>query len=399
MPSALAVERPNWPVDLSDSLLRLLEAAEARFHAFIEAVPDGIVVVDQEARIVLVNRQTEVLFGYERHELQGQPVEVLVPERFRADHIHHRTHYLSAPVPRPLETGMLLWARHKDGTEFPIDISLSPVVLPGEGARTIAIVRDITERVHVEEERLAMMAREQAALAEADRLKDEFLAGISHDLRGPITGIKSSIGVVLANEPPGTPEPLHRLLANIDLSADRMDRLVADLVDLARLQGGRLPLNLAPVDLRDVVRRAVQEIETVAQSRGQYLDVQVPPEPVWTTVDAAQMERVLLNLLGNAAKYGPENGRIGLLLDPCAHEALLSVIDEGPGIPPAEQARIFDRFYRGASSRQQSAGVGLGLTIARTIAERHGGRIWVESAPGAGATFFVALPINPTGLC
>jgi PAS domain S-box-containing protein len=506
-----------------ERLLAQAEAAEARFRALVESAPDGIVTVDRQGRIVLVNTQAEKLFGYSRDELLGQPIELLVPERFHQQHVRDRERFTAAPRTRPMGAGLALTARRKDGSELPVEISLSPLQVNGELLIT-SIIRDVTERQRAEAERAQLLVREQAARAEAERLareraailgqiadavliadptgritfindaarrlhglapgvdsvtgvasgyelltadgrpyplaerplaraalrgetvldaelrirradgsevlalgsatpvvaddgtrlgavltlhdvtarralerqKDEFLANVSHDLRTPLAGIKASIGVVLANEPAGMPEPLHRMLANIDLAADRMGTLVSDLLELARFQAGRVGLQRRATDLRALAERVAAAIEPLAQSRGQRVAVVLPTAPLTASVDAHQLERALLNLLGNAQKYGRDGGRIGLCLEPGDAEVRFLVTDDGPGIPLADQPFVFERFYRSEiEATQRSPGSGLGLPIARAIVELHGGRIWVESMPGQGATFHVALPLPP----
>ncbi|MBI2911414.1 MAG: hybrid sensor histidine kinase/response regulator [Chloroflexi bacterium] len=234
------------------------------------------------------------------------------------------------------------------------------------------------------------MAEERAEL---ERQKDEFLGSVSHDLRTPLAAIKASIGVVLAHEPPGMAAGLHRMLANIDLAADQMARLVDDLLELTRLKAGRVRLRVAECDLRALAEQAARAIEPLAEERSQSLELLLPAEPVLAAADAERVERALLNLLGNAQKYGRTGGTIRLSLHSSDGEVIFSVADDGPGIPEPEQGRIFDRFYRAETeATRKTQGSGLGLPIARALVELHGGRIWVESRSGAGATFKIALP-------
>ncbi len=252
----------------------------------------------------------------------------------------------------------------------------------GDVDMAVLICHDITERKRREEER-----------RELDRQKDEFLANVSHDLKTPLTAIKSSIGVVLANKPAGTPEVLHRMLANIDISADKMASMVEDLLEMARLQTGRVQLRLDRCNLRDLALRAAAAIEPLASSRRQRLELDLPPEPLPALVDSGRLERALTNLLNNAHQYGRQEGTIRLSLRRRSSEAIFAVADDGPGIPEEEQQRIFERFYRlDRGSDRATPGSGLGLPIARAMVELHGGRAWVESEPGAGATFWIAVP-------
>ena len=265
-----------------------------------------------------------------------------------------------------------------------------------DGHVLIRAMRYAVERKRLDDERAELIARERAAQHELERQKDEFFANVSHDLRTPLFAIKVSIGVVLANEPPDTPEPLHRLFTNIDAAADEMARLVDDLLELTRLQAGRVQLRLAECDLTELATRVSHSIEPLAAESDQRLTLAVPPKPVVVQADAARLERVLANLLGNAAKYGRRGGLITLALERLDGGALLSVADDGPGIPPSEHERIFERYYRVANEEtRRKPGSGLGLPIARRMVELHGGRLWVESRPGQGATFKVALPAVP----
>jgi signal transduction histidine kinase len=204
--------------------------------------------------------------------------------------------------------------------------------------------------------------------------------------------ITMSIGAVLAHAPPDLPPPLRRLLVTIDLASARMARLVDDLLELTRLQAGRVQLRLERTDLCALARRAADAIEPLAEAKRQRLDLDLPPSPLWCSVDAERLERAVINVLANAQKYGREEGRIGLRLQRGAGEISIAVSDDGPGIPPEEQARIFNRFYRAAGTAGNE-GSGLGLPIARGMVELHGGRLEVVSAPGQGSTFTFTLPL------
>jgi signal transduction histidine kinase len=232
----------------------------------------------------------------------------------------------------------------------------------------------------------------EATRADLERQRDEFFSSISHDLRTPVAAIKAAIGVVLANEPAGISPAMHRLLGNIDLAADELAALINDLLVIARLQAGRIELWRTEVDIRDVTSRAVRALEPLVQTRKQHLTVSQPDVPVIVSVDAEQLGRVLRNLIGNAQKYGADGGTIRVEVKNAADQVCISVADDGPGIPPEDQERIFERFYRGTRSGSSLPGSGLGLAIARGLVELHGGRLSVESAPGSGSTFRIWLP-------
>ncbi|MGI9145413.1 MAG: ATP-binding protein [Chloroflexota bacterium] len=232
--------------------------------------------------------------------------------------------------------------------------------------------------------------RVETVRRDLERQRDEFFSSVSHDLRTPVAAIKAAIGVVLANMPPNMPPPLQRLLGNVDLSADELTSLIEDLLEMARLQSGRVDLWCMSVDVRDVVARAARAFEPLMLARRQHLLFSPPTEPVMASVDAERLGRVLRNLLGNAQQYGRESGTICIAVERVDAKVCISVTDDGPGIPAVDLERIFERFYRVPGSG--SAGSGLGLAIARGLVELHGGRLSVTSSPGSGSTFRVALP-------
>jgi signal transduction histidine kinase len=244
-------------------------------------------------------------------------------------------------------------------------------------------------------------ARQHEAQAAVDsrrqRLQDEFVSRLGHDLRSPLTAIKASIGVVLANEPPGTTEPLHRMFRNIDYSADQMAVLAGNLAELARLQAGRADLRREPNDVSAVVAHAVKVIEPYAQRREQRVAHAAPAEPVVAFVDNVRLERALTNLLINASKFGTVGGTIRVELGKREDMAVIEVADDGPGIPASERERVFDHFFSpiGEPARQERPG--LGLLVSRSIVELHGGQIWAAEAPGGGALFGVGVPLTESG--
>ena len=263
-----------------------------------------------------------------------------------------------------------------------------------------ARLRTALQRADLARAEAERLAAERAAIItarhELERQRDEFLANVSHDLRTPLTAIKHSIEVILHNEPPRTPAPIHDLLVNIDQATARMAALVDDLLALSRLQAGKVRLRTAPCDLAALAARAADGIEPLAAARSQRVELDLPAEPIPVEADAERFERALMNLLGNAQKYGRPEGTIRISVGRLDGDAHVAVADDGPGIPEGEQERIFDRFYRAeGEAARPTLGHGLGLPIARALVELHGGRVWVESTPGHGATFHVTLPLAP----
>ncbi len=354
------------------------EQLAAERAAILGQIGDGVIVADQSGRITFMNASARDRFGMGGRAMTTdaatETYQIVTPEGepYNPENL---------PLVRAVLRGervneVELRIRRPDGTTVVAEGSATPV-LAEDGTRLGAVLtlRDVTVR------------------RELDRQKEEFFANASHDLRTPIATIKASIEVVLENVPAGTPEPLHRLLDNINHEADRMATLVDDLLDLTRLEAGRLRLRCAPCDLRALTERSARAIESLARQRGQRVVLDLPKRPVSATVDAERLERALLNLLTNAHKYGRDGGTIHLSLARSPRELVFTVADDGPGIPETDHTRLFERFYRPKrETTRRSQGSGLGLPIAKAMVELHGGRIWVESRPGAGTTVRIALP-------
>lgn len=241
----------------------------------------------------------------------------------------------------------------------------------------------------------AVHEREQ--LKELERLKSQFLSLVSHELRTPLSSIKASAEVLLSTAPEDAPETQIRLLRNIDRSSDRLGALITDLLDLTRLEGGRLELHRERIDVRSVAEEALATVRPLADGRRQKLTVSFHSAPCEVDGDRRRLEQVALNLLTNAVKYGRIGGRIWLLVHRAPDRSVrLEVRDDGPGIRESDQRLVFERFYRlDTDETRRAPGTGLGLPIARALTELHGGRIELRSEAGRGSTFVVTLPGAP----
>jgi len=504
--------------------------SEHAFEQFLDAVPDAVFVTADDGHMLFANQQAEVVFGYERDELLNQPIEILIPERFRVRHVPQRLAYAEAPRVRPMGQGMELLGLRKDGQEFPVEISLSPATWQGQ-AVVVSTVRDVTERkeaeaaIHAVEERFqrfveavqdysmilldsegrvaswnpgaermkgyraeeivgqhfscfypqeaisegrpelglraaaregrwedegwrvrrdgsrfwanavttalydgkrqlqgfakitrdmserhrADAQREQALVREqtahhtaqvALRTRDEFMSAISHDLGQPLTVVNATLQLMrrfLESGAIPTGEELGEEVEAIAASTASMMAMVTELLDVARAASGRpLELVYGALDLVALVQGCVpvhQQMTGLPYIRVETADTVLPID-----ADRDRLTRVVSNLLSNAVKYSPNGGTITVsLAQEQAEErnwAVLSVRDEGVGIPAAELPEIFERFHRGSNVRDKIAGTGIGLAGAKQTVELHGGDIRIESVEGKGTTVIVRLPLD-----
>jgi len=233
----------------------------------------------------------------------------------------------------------------------------------------------------------------EARLAELERLRTDLLSTIAHELRTPLTAVRTCVGVLRDPSNSPTEAELATLLSTIERNADRMQRVVGDILEIARFRTGEVVLQLRRFDALEMARGAVASVAPLASRRHQVIEVDGPPAPIRVYGDHRRLEQALVNFLSNAVKYGPSGGRILVRVRSAGDEVCWSVQDDGPGIPPDEQPRLFERFFVGRNDRD-THGVGLGLPTALAIAQAHGGRIDVRSAPGRGSTFSLVVPAD-----
>jgi len=359
-----------------------LRNADQNLSRLLEAAPDAMVVVDQAGKILLINAQTERLFGYRREELLGREIEALVPERFRAGHHAHRDGFARESHPRPMGAGLDLCGLHEDGHEFPVEISLSPLKT-GSEVQIFSVIRDISAH-KITEEQLARQARE---LAQSNTELEQFAYVASHDLQEPLRVI-SSYTQLLARRYKGQLDPkADEFIAFIVDGTMRMQRLIQDLLQYARID--KKEKTFSSMESQAALNQALAGLRS-AIAAGQATVTSDPLPAVHG--DELQLSQLFQNLIGNAIKYrGPDSPRIHVSALRDGSEWVFTVADNGIGIDPQFNEQIFEIFQR-LHGMGEYEGTGIGLALCRKIVERHRGRIWVESEPGKGARFRFTLP-------
>jgi PAS domain S-box-containing protein len=367
--------------------------AEEKFRGLLESAPDAIVIVDTTGTIVLVNTQTERLFGYPRAELLGQSVDVLVPDRFRAGHGHHRHQYVIDPNVREMGAGLSLHGRRRDGSEFPVEISLSPLDTE-DGTLISSSIRDISDRRRVER----ALHEKNVELERANQAKDRFLATMSHELRTPLNAIIGFTGLMLMKLPGPLTGDQEKQLGMVQSSGKHLLSLINDLLDLAKIDAGNVHVQLVEVTVQPLIEEVAATLRPAAEGKGLRLGLRLPPAPLVVQTDRRALQQILINLTSNAIKFS-DGGVVSIAartLQGDGHPTFeLSVTDTGAGISLADQARLFQPFTQvGSHAARRSDGSGLGLYLCRKLAELLGGHVGVRSEPGKGSCFTLVLPLQ-----
>ena len=408
---AREAERSHADLVASELAARELAIVGQRFSLLLEAAPDAILEVDPHGRIVLANTEAERLFQRSRGELVGLSVETLLPERFRGGHMAHRAHYGAYPVRRPMGAGLDLYAVRKDGSEFAVDINLSP--LPGgpEDGHVMCVLRDVSqrrgaeERIRVLNQRLERRSLELATanqelslrnqeVERANRLKSEFLASMSHELRTPLNTILG-FSELLSEQTAGVlNEKQKRFLTHIQRDASHLLELINDVLDLSKIEAGRLELHLEKFPMAVAVAEVLTSIRPLAATKRISLDSELDTH-LALQADRLRFKEILFNLLSNAIKFTPPSGRVWIQSSIVEDSVQIEVGDTGIGIAPDDLEAIFESFRQvSPTTKGVREGTGLGLAITKRLVEHHGGRLWVESEQGKGSRFFFTLRLS-----
>ncbi len=396
------------PISASISRQQLASAESTRSASTMERLLESarqtlIITTDPYGRITRVNRGAELILGYGSEELLGQSPAVLHPEEEIARHARR----MGLPEDDFAQVALAMaasgerWDWEIVTRAGPRYLSLSVTPIDGDEGSVVGYVAvgdDTTERHAAHEAMRAALEHEHASvkrLREVDRVKRELVSNVSHELRTPITSIHG-YAELLADGAIGrlTGDQLE-VVARIDRNSQRLIRLVEDLLTLSKLESGALVLHRSPTDLGELVREVGLLLEEQLRAGELDLRLHVPDVPVTLRADAHELERVLVNLVGNSIKFTPDGGSIDVTLSADSESAVITVSDTGLGIALDEQEQLFGRFFRASSAIDNAIqGTGLGLSIAHAIVTAHGGTISVESEPGAGTTMRVCLPLE-----
>ncbi|MTV38480.1 response regulator, partial [Duganella radicis] len=377
-------------------------AADARLQSLVEFAPNTIVVVGVDGRIETFNREGERCFGYERDEVLGQPLEILVPERLREQHAAHRNRFFAdrlSAEPVRMGQGKVLYGRRRDGSEFPIEVNLS-AVRTDQGTKVLAVISDITERhrLRIEvEERALELERERDRAQAANRAKSDFVANMSHEIRTPMNAV---LGMVyLLGNTQLSPQQ-RKYLNMVRVSGQSLLGILNDVLDFSKIEARKLELSPVDFALNDVMDSLATMMTMSAGDKELELAISVDPAvPNRLRGDSMRLQQILVNLAGNAIKF-TEQGEVVVSVQLTARDdrnALLrfDVRDTGMGMTEAQLGQLFNAFSQGDQSiTRRFGGTGLGLAITKRLIELMGGQIAVSSKPAQGSTFWFSLPFD-----
>lgn len=372
---------------------------EAGFKALFQYATVGILVINSGGGIELSNPCVEKLFGYEKAELIGQPVEILVPEVFRKSHVQHREGYFKKPKARPMGYGLNLFARKKDGTQFPVEISLGHYLLDTERL-AVAFITDITERQRFNDELEAKVKERTLELTqslqrekELNDMKSRFVAMASHEFRTPLSAILSSLTLAESYNHAEQEDKRKRHINRIRASVKNLTVILDEFLSLDKVEQGKVEIEQETFDLYNFAQDLTEEVDGMLK-QGQRIEYIYNGQRE-ITQDKKILRNIFLNLLSNAIKYSEEQQTIylGISANSSDRKVVIKVRDEGIGIPKEEQDNLFSKFYR-AKNATNIQGTGLGLTIVKQYVELLNGHISFISEPNRGTTFTIEFTLN-----
>lgn len=365
----------------------------------IEHAPDAILEVDAGGIIVIANQTAERHFGYPREELLGAPIEMLIPAANRSQHASHRDAFMQADRARAMGEGLDLSARRKDGSEFPVEVSLSPIVMDS-GVLVVAAIRDVTERRRsdqqvrlLQESYLSEVSARQQEAERLNRLKSEFLASVSHELRTPLHTIIGFTDLLHEDPQHTLSERQLRFVENIRRDSEHLLELINDVLDLSRIEAGGLTIHPEELSLHQAFTEAIETVRLSCEAKALRVTVSCDPDLV-LLADPTRLRQILTNLLSNAIKFTAPGGAIRMKATREPGFAKISIRDNGIGIAPEELSNIFGKFYQvGVTTGGVREGTGLGLAICRELVETQGGSLSVSSQLGTGSIFSFTMPL------
>jgi PAS domain S-box-containing protein len=354
---------------------------EAAFRQILESAPDSVLVVDHQGKIVLANQMLKQMFGYEPDEVIGESIELFMPERFRSGHVGLRENFLNNPHVRFMGTGLTLYAQRKDGNEFPVEISLTPLETHS-GLMVSAAIRDISDRINIQhelEQRLEELGRSNAEL-------EQFAYVASHDLQEPLRVVASFAQLLSQRYEGQLDKDADEFIHYIVDGATRMQDLINDLLAYSRVSTkGK---EFKATDCNKVLEQILQNLRFTIEDA--HAEVTWKPLPT-VMADESQLRQLFQNLISNAIKFrGDEPAKVHIWADQEDGQSIFHIQDNGIGIDPQYVERIFLLFQR-LHGKKEYPGTGIGLAICKKIVERHHGRLWVESNPGQGSTFSFSI--------
>ena len=355
--------------------------SEAYFRNLLESAPDAMIIVDETGEMAIVNGQTERMFGYDRDELLGNKIEMLLPDRVRESHIGHREKYTNEPSLRPMGLGLDLVGRRKDGSEFPVEISLSPVSTP-KASFVSSVIRDVTRRKKMEQQIIAA----QEAAERATKANSAFLAAASHDLRQPVQALSLLNGALRRTV---KDERALEMIENQEHSLIAMTNLLNSLLDISRLDAGVVTPEIEEFPMQRLIDRLSAEFARQAQHKG--LDFSSQPCTATVRSDPNLLGEIIQNLVGNAIRY-TDKGKVELKCVERDGNCCVEVEDTGIGISKDQQEAIFQEFHQVRLPGGNKEGFGLGLAIVKRLTDLLEHKIDVDSDPGKGSCFTVSMP-------
>jgi len=357
-----------------------LESSELTQRSIIENMIDGLVSIDAKGVITSFNPAAVKIFGYQRDEVIGKNVKILMPAAYQHNHDEHIDRYNKTGNKKIVNSGQReVIGQHKDGHTFPLDLAVGEIIIDGRKVFP-AIVRDITERKQM------------------DKMKNEFVSTVSHELRTPLTAIRGSLGLINGGAVGEISPKVSELLKLAGNNTDRLLLLINDILDMQKIESGEMDFNYRDMDLMSFLEKTLEENRPYGEQFGVEYVLKSELTNVILYADQNRMKQVMANLLSNASKFSPRGGEVEInISQPSEDFVRISVRDFGEGIPEEFQPKLFEKFTQSDSSTtRQKGGTGLGLSISREIVEHNGGRIHFVSKEGQGSTFMIDLPRKKT---